>query len=139
MQQENPTMKETRIDDFATADGWQAFASGEAEMKITAEAGALRLDFDFHGGGGFVVARKEFQRTIPADYAFAFRVRGKVIAGVAAWKNHLSYYPFSGSLLSHFKEDLKDFKGTKSAVHFTPEKMIPAVLVRKMVRMRLGR
>ena len=68
----------------------------------------------------------------------AFRVRGKVIAGVAAWKNHLSYYPFSGSVLSHFKEDLKGFKGTKSAVHFTPEKMIPAELIRKMVTMRLG-
>jgi hypothetical protein len=69
-------MKETRIDDFATADGWQAFASGEAMMKVTAEAGALRLDFDFHGGGGFVVARKEFRFAIPDDYAFAFRVRG---------------------------------------------------------------
>lgn len=69
-------MKETRIDDFATAEGWQAFASGEAVMNVSAEAGALRLDFDFHGGGGFVVARKEFKLAIPDDYAFAFRVRG---------------------------------------------------------------
>ncbi len=69
-------MKETRIDDFSDAAGWQAFASGEAEMKVTAETGALRLDFDFHGGGGFVVARKEFRFAIPDDYAFAFRVRG---------------------------------------------------------------
>lgn len=69
-------MKETSIDDFATAGGWQAFASGEAVMKISAEAGALRLDFDFHGGGGFVVARKEFALAMPDDYAFAFRVRG---------------------------------------------------------------
>ncbi len=75
-QKETRAMKETRIDDFATAEGWQAFASGEAVMKITAEAGALRLDFDFHGGGGFVVARKEFRFAIPDDYAFAFRVRG---------------------------------------------------------------
>ncbi|RYD68740.1 MAG: hypothetical protein EOP83_00110, partial [Verrucomicrobiaceae bacterium] len=43
-------MKELVIDDFARTEGWQAFASGEAEMKITVEAGALRLDFDFHGG-----------------------------------------------------------------------------------------
>ena len=70
-------MKEIVIDDFASTSGWQAFASGEAEMKITVEAGALRLDFDFHGGGGFVVARKEFHRTMPVDYAFAFRVRGR--------------------------------------------------------------
>src|SRR5688572_24070651 len=69
-------MKELVIDDFASTAGWHAFASGEAEMKITVEAGALRLDFDFHGGGGFVVARKEFHRTMPVDYAFSFRVRG---------------------------------------------------------------
>jgi hypothetical protein len=54
-------------------------------MKISAEAGALRLDFDFHGGGGFVVARKEFKFAIPDDYAFAFRVRG------AAPKNTLEF------------------------------------------------
>lgn len=69
-------MKETRIDDFATVEGWQAFASGEAVMKVAAEAGALRLDFDFHGGGGFVVARKEFHLAMPDDHAFVFRVRG---------------------------------------------------------------
>jgi len=70
-------MKELVIDDFASTAGWQAFASGEAEMKITVENGALRLDFDFHGGGGFVVARKEFEMTMPIDYSFAFRVRGR--------------------------------------------------------------
>ncbi len=70
-------MKETRIDDFASATGWQAFPSGEAELVLSAEDGALRLDFDFHGGGGFVSARKEFKFAVPDDYAFAFRVRGK--------------------------------------------------------------
>ena len=69
-------MKERVIDGFSDAAGWQAFASGEAEMKVGAEGGALRLDFDFHGGGGFVVARKEFRIAIPDDYAFAFRMRG---------------------------------------------------------------
>lgn len=29
----------------------------------------------------------------------AFRVRGKVVAGFAAFKNHLSYLPHSGSVL----------------------------------------
>ena len=39
-------MKELVIDDFASTTGWQAFASGEAEMKITVEAGALPNDLD---------------------------------------------------------------------------------------------
>jgi hypothetical protein len=34
----------------------------------------------------------------------AFRVGGKVIAGFAAFKNHLSYLPFSGSVLKQLSE-----------------------------------
>jgi hypothetical protein len=36
----------------------------------------MRLDFDFHGGGGFVVARKLFPLTLPESYAFSFDIRG---------------------------------------------------------------
>ena len=68
------------VDDFSNAASWLAFASGEAELKLTSEPGphgrALRLDFDFKGGGGFVVARKELSMTLPEAYAFSFRVRG---------------------------------------------------------------
>ncbi len=73
----NKTMKETVLDPFASTDGWQPYASGEAELKLSVEGGSLRLDFDFHGGGGFVVARKVFVRNLPPDYAFCFRVRGR--------------------------------------------------------------
>ncbi len=37
---------------------------------------ALRLDFDFKGGGGFVVARRALSRPMPEDYAVRFRLRG---------------------------------------------------------------
>ena len=36
----------------------------------------------------------------------AFRVEGKTIAGFAAFRNHLSYLPFSGSVLRRFAEEL---------------------------------
>jgi hypothetical protein len=78
-------MKEIEMDRFEDALGWIAVASGESEMKISAEGESLRLDFDFRGGGGFVVARKEFARSIPHDYSFSFRVRGK------APKNNLEF------------------------------------------------
>jgi uncharacterized protein YdhG (YjbR/CyaY superfamily) len=35
----------------------------------------------------------------------AFRVQGKVIAGFAAFKNHLSYLPHSGSVFTEFGEE----------------------------------
>ena len=67
----------------------------------------------------------------------AFRVDGKWVAGFAAFKNHLSFFPFSGSVLDGFHEELKDFEYTKSGVHFTPEKPIPKALLEKMIQKRL--
>ncbi|MEY6430811.1 discoidin domain-containing protein [Thioalkalicoccus limnaeus] len=59
---------------------WQAIAPGDAELALSAEAGrgglVLRLDFDFHGGGGFVVARKPCALTLPDDFAIEAELRG---------------------------------------------------------------
>jgi uncharacterized protein YdhG (YjbR/CyaY superfamily) len=36
----------------------------------------------------------------------AFRMHGKVVAGFAAFANHLSYFPFSGSVLGRLADDV---------------------------------
>ena len=46
----------------------------------------------------------------------AFRVHGKPVAGFAAFQNHLSYLPFSGSVLAQLGHELDGY--TKSALHF---------------------
>lgn len=69
-------MNDRVFDDFSDAASWLAFASGQAQLKITSEPGAMRLDFDFKGGGGFIGIRKEFKARLPEAYAFSFRVRG---------------------------------------------------------------
>src|SRR5262245_62591885 len=55
-------------------------ASGLAQLAISTERGprgaAMRLDFDFKGGGGFVVARKVFDRPMPESYTLGFSIRG---------------------------------------------------------------
>jgi hypothetical protein len=60
---------------------WQAIVSGNAELALSvAGAGrnpALQLDFDFKGGGGFVVARRALKRAMPEEYAVTFRLRGR--------------------------------------------------------------
>ena len=65
----------------ATPREWQPTASGNAELTLsTVAAGrlpALRMDFDFKGGGGFVVARRAFSRKMPVQYAVRFRLRGR--------------------------------------------------------------
>jgi hypothetical protein len=60
---------------------WQPTASGNAEIVLTtatsAAGPALRMDFDFKGGKGFVVARHAIARTMPVEYAVQFRLRGR--------------------------------------------------------------
>jgi len=38
----------------------------------------------------------------------AFRLRGKTVAGFAAFKNHLSYLPHSGSVLPQLSKELAE-------------------------------
>ncbi len=68
------------LDDFEDVHGWSAQASPGASLEIAQDAGktgnAMRLDFDFRGGAGFVIARKAFPITVPANYAFVFDLRG---------------------------------------------------------------
>src|ERR671934_2900801 len=47
----------------------------------------------------------------------AFRLHGQVVAGFAAFKNHLSYLPFSGSVFPELPEALAGYERTPSALH----------------------
>src|SRR5229473_1616154 len=59
---------------------WQPTASGNAvlalSMRWMGQVPALQMDFDFKGGGGFVVARRVLRRAMPNEYAVQFRLRG---------------------------------------------------------------
>jgi len=67
----------------------------------------------------------------------AFRVSGNVIAGFAAFKNHLSYLPFSGSVLNQLPEELVGYDKTLSALHFPVDQPLPEPLVKKLIDVRL--
>jgi uncharacterized protein YdhG (YjbR/CyaY superfamily) len=68
----------------------------------------------------------------------AFRVSGTTVAGFAAFKNHLSYLPFSGSVLGQLADDLHEYSMTKSALHFPVDRPLPKTLVRKLIQTRLA-
>jgi uncharacterized protein YdhG (YjbR/CyaY superfamily) len=68
----------------------------------------------------------------------AFRVRGKTIAGFAAFKRHLSYLPFSGSVLDQLSDDLVGYTMTKGSLHFAVDDTLPTALVRKLIEARLA-
>jgi uncharacterized protein YdhG (YjbR/CyaY superfamily) len=68
----------------------------------------------------------------------AFRVQGKTVAGFAAFKDHLSYLPFSGSVLEQLASELEGYTMTKSALHFPVDSPLPRRLIRKLVAVRLA-
>ena len=67
----------------------------------------------------------------------AFRLRGKVIAGFAAFKNHLSYLPHSGSVLPELHYEVSDYGTTKGELHFPVDSPPPQALVKKLIEVRI--
>ena len=68
----------------------------------------------------------------------AFRVGGKTVAGFAAFRDHLSYLPFSGSVLSQLSDELEGYTMTKSALHFPVDRPLPKKLVKTLIAVRLA-
>ena len=68
----------------------------------------------------------------------AFRVEGRIVAGFAAFEDHLSYLPFSGSVLPQLARELEGYTMTKSALHFRIDRPLPEALVRKPIAARLA-
>jgi uncharacterized protein YdhG (YjbR/CyaY superfamily) len=67
----------------------------------------------------------------------AFRLHGKVIAGFAAFKNHLSYLPHSGSVFAELADEVAGYLTSKGALRFSIDKSLPKALVRKLIAVRL--
>ncbi|HEY8469518.1 MAG TPA: discoidin domain-containing protein [Longimicrobiales bacterium] len=67
------------LDDFESPDRWTAHPSDGVELRISSDTGrtgrALRLDFDFRGGSGYAIARRELPLELPENYEFAFWLR----------------------------------------------------------------
>jgi uncharacterized protein YdhG (YjbR/CyaY superfamily) len=68
----------------------------------------------------------------------AFRLNGAIVAGFQTTAKGCSYYPFSGTTLRTLADDLRDYDQTKGALHFRPEKPLPATLVRKLIKARIA-
>lgn len=69
----------------------------------------------------------------------AFRLRGTVVAGFAAFKNHLSYLPHSGSVLAELGDDIAGYEHTKGSLHFPLDTPLPEALVRTLIDVRIRR
>jgi len=68
----------------------------------------------------------------------AFRVQGKVIAGFAAFKHHLSYLPHSGSVLAVLSDELDGYTFSTGALQFPIDSPLAKPLVERLVRVRVA-
>jgi uncharacterized protein YdhG (YjbR/CyaY superfamily) len=68
----------------------------------------------------------------------AFKVRGKAVAGFAAFKHHLSYFPHSGTVLPELPEEVAGYGGSTGTLQFAVDTPLPRALVEKLIAVRLG-
>ena len=56
---------------------WTPHPADGVEMHLSREGEVNRLDFDFHGHGGYAIARRAVDLDLPANYQFTFKIRGE--------------------------------------------------------------
>jgi hypothetical protein len=57
---------------------WTSAPSDGVSLNLANDNGSLRMDFDFHGHGGWAAARRAVNIDVPANYRFVFRIRGEM-------------------------------------------------------------
>jgi hypothetical protein len=71
------TLSAAVIDNLDDVSKWTAAPSDGVSLALAADHGAMRMDFDFRGHGGWAAARRTVNIDLPDNYRFAFRVRGE--------------------------------------------------------------
>lgn len=78
------------LDDFESTDRWRVITTENVEAQISVEPGlkgnALRVDYNFKGGGGYFILQRDLSIDVPDDYAITFFSRGKALSNNLEFK-----------------------------------------------------
>jgi uncharacterized protein YdhG (YjbR/CyaY superfamily) len=66
-----------------------------------------------------------------------FKDHGRVLVYYAAFRDHCSLFPASNAVMAALGEELKPYFSGKGTLRFTPDKPLPAALVKKIVTARI--
>ena len=66
----------------------------------------------------------------------AFRHDGRLLVAYAGFKHHCSLFPCGST--KPFAKDLAGYETSKGTIRFDPQKPLPVVLVRKIVKARIA-
>jgi uncharacterized protein YdhG (YjbR/CyaY superfamily) len=78
-------------------------------------------------------AEESFSYRIPA-----FQLNGHSLVWYAGFKHHCSLYPMTSAIRSAHAAELREYETSKGTVRFPLNKPIPAGLVKRLVRGRMG-
>ena len=67
----------------------------------------------------------------------AFRLDGRVLVWFGAATKHCSFFPGAAPIKEHAAE-LEKYETSKGTIRFSPERPLPATLVRKLVKTRIA-
>ena len=66
-----------------------------------------------------------------------FKINGKYVVGLCAFKNHLTFSPQSPEVMAAFESELADYVTSKSSFQFDVDKPLPKALLSKLIQARL--
>ena len=69
------------VDTFDSVTQWTATPADGVEISVHPDSNgvhgkAMRVDFDFHGHGGYAVIHRPFNLALPQNYEFSFAIKG---------------------------------------------------------------
>jgi hypothetical protein len=69
------------LDSFDSVSQWTTAPADGVEISVHSDPNgvhgkAMRVDFDFHGHGGYAVIRRPLALTLPPNYEFSFAIKG---------------------------------------------------------------
>src|SRR6266516_2887201 len=79
------------LDSFDSVTQWTTTPAEAVEINIHPDpngvhGGAMRVDFDFHGHGGYAVIHRPLNMTLPPNYEFSFDIKGNAPTNTLEFK-----------------------------------------------------
>ena len=121
---------------------------GIASSKLVAALSKAEVDQYLKGLPEAAVSslqalRKQVLELVPSgeegiSYAMpCVKLNGKAVAGYAAFKKHIGYFPHSGNIVPQLSKELADRKQTNGGFQFGLGEVLTDDLVAKLVGLRL--
>src|SRR5207237_2794043 len=79
------------LDNFDSVTQWTTAPAEGVEVSVHsdpsgAHGNALRVDFDFHGHGGYAVIHRPLNMILPPNYEFSFAIKGEAPTNTLEFK-----------------------------------------------------